>query len=183
MNCPDCPICYKHLLEISTRPPLLRPQPVPNFWPIRRYYWEELTNESMIPCVQACLVCNQQWGCLSMYRIPNKIISFAGNIPEKKRITACPRIIERYMKHVHKDHKIYKEQLSMTPRKINSYVPSLLYYCWILKSKIGKDFSTFFVQTSLDICLALRWSYINLGIQKFYFWIFLFKRQCNLLNM
>ncbi len=28
MNCPDCPICYKHLLEISTRPPLLRPHHV-----------------------------------------------------------------------------------------------------------------------------------------------------------
>ena len=100
MNCPDCPSCYKYLLEISTRPPLLRPQPVPNSWPIRRYYWEELTNESTIPYVQACLVCNQQWGCLSMYRIPNKIISFAGNIPEKKRITTCPRIIERYIKYI-----------------------------------------------------------------------------------
>ena len=35
MNCPDCPICYKHLLEISTRPPLLRPQLGPDSWPIR----------------------------------------------------------------------------------------------------------------------------------------------------
>ena len=36
MNCPDCPICYKHLLEISTRPSLLRPLLCKNPWPIKR---------------------------------------------------------------------------------------------------------------------------------------------------